>query len=127
MNINDPATLAEVTAEFERYEAALAANDLATLDGLFWDSPQVVRYGVGENLYGTEMIRAFRKARAGGSPPRLLRRTVITTFGADYATTNTEFLRQGAATVGRQSQVWVRLPQGWRVVAGHVSMMNSYA
>jgi Protein of unknown function (DUF3225) len=87
----------------------------------------VLRYGVGENLHGIEMIRAFRKARAGGSPPRTLRNTVITTFGSDFATTNTEFIRGSPAQIGRQSQVWVRLPVGWRVVAGHVSMMNSFS
>jgi hypothetical protein len=127
MIINDPATLAEVTAQFELYERALQANDLVTLDGFFWDSPQVLRYGVGENLQGIEMLRAFRKARSGGSPPRTLRNTVITTFGTDFATTNTEFLRENAVTTGRQSQVWVRLPQGWRVVAGHVSMMQGFS
>jgi hypothetical protein len=127
MIINDPATLAEVTAQFESYERALQANDLTTLDGFFWDSPQVLRYGVGENLHGIEMIRAFRKARSGGSPPRTLRNTVITTFGRDFATTNTEFLRENATATGRQSQVWVRLPQGWRVVAGHVSMMQGFS
>jgi hypothetical protein len=73
------------------------------------------------------MIRAFRKARSGGSPPRTLRNTVITTFGRDFATTNTEFLRENATATGRQSQVWVRLPQGWRVVAGHVSMMQGFS
>ena len=127
MIINDPATLAEVTAQFARYERALQDNDLAMLDGFFWESPHVLRYGVGENLQGIEMIRAFRMARVGGSPPRTLRNTVITTFGTDFATANTEFLREHATSTGRQSQVWVRLPQGWRVVAGHVSMMNSFS
>lgn len=126
MIVNDPDTLAEVTTLFERYEQALQGNDLATLDDFFWDSPLVLRYGVGENLTGIEMIRAFRKARPGGSPPRTLRNTVITTFGKDFATTNTEFLRQNQ-TAGRQSQVWVRLPQGWRVVAGHVSMIQTFS
>ncbi len=73
------------------------------------------------------MIRAFRKARAGASPPRSLRHTVITTFGTDFATANTEFVRDNAASIGRQSQVWVRLPQGWRVVAGHVSLMQGFS
>lgn len=127
MIINDPATLAEVTAQFEAYEHALQTNDLTTLDAFFWDSPQVLRYGVGENLHGIEMIRAFRKARSGGSPPRTLRNTVITTFGRDFATANTEFIREGAAMSGRQTQVWARLPQGWRVVAGHVSMMQGFS
>ena len=120
--VNDPRTLAEVEAAFAAYEAALMANDVATLDGLFWASPRTVRYGVGEMLYGQDEILAFRKARAGGSPPRVLTRTVITTFGADFA--NTEFRREGASRIGRQSHAWARLAEGWRIVAAHVSLMG---
>ena len=136
MTVNDPETLAAVTAAFARYEKALMENDLATLDGLFWDSAHTLRYGVGENLYGIEAIREFRKNRPGGSPPRVLRNTVITTFGTDYATANTEFIRTPAAPagapaltlpVGRQSQTWARLPEGWRIVCAHVSMVASFS
>jgi hypothetical protein len=123
MTINDPPVLAEVTEAFAAYEKALMANDVAALDALFWASPQVLRYGVGENLYGQDEIIAFRNARPGGSPPRILTRTVITTFGKDYATANTEFVREGSVRVGRQSHAWARLPEGWRIVAAHVSMM----
>jgi len=122
--VNDPETLAEVTAAFAAYEAALMANDVATLDGLFWASPHTVRYGVGEMLYGQDEILAFRRARPGGSPQRVLTRTVITTFGPDFATANTEFVREGASRIGRQSHAWVRLPEGWRIVAAHVSLMG---
>ena len=124
MIIDDPEILAEVTAAFAAYEDALMANDVPALDALFWASPEVVRYGVGENLYGQDEIAAFRKARPGGSPQRVLTRTAITTFGRDYATANTEFLREGSTRIGRQSHAWVRLPQGWRIVAAHVSMMG---
>jgi hypothetical protein len=123
MTINDPEVMAEVAAAFAAYETALMANDVATLDRLFWASPQVLRYGVGENLYGQDEIVAFREARPGGSPQRILTRTVITTFGQDYATANSEFVREGSMRVGRQSHAWVRLPQGWRIVAAHVSLM----
>ena len=119
--INDPTVLSEVTACFEAYEAALMANDIKALDWLFWASPQTVRYGVGENLYGEDEILAFRKARLGGSPRRVLTRTVITTFGRDFATANAEFRRDGDGPVGRQSHAWARLPEGWRIVAAHVS------
>ena len=127
MIVNDLTTLAEVTAAFARYERALMENDLATLDSLFWSSPQTLRYGVGENLYGIEAIREFRKARPGGSPPRTLRNSVITTYGTDFATANTEFVRAGAASIGRQSQTWIRTCDGWRVAAAHVSMMASFS
>jgi ketosteroid isomerase-like protein len=123
MLINDPEVVAEVRAAFEAYEAALMANDLETLDGFFWPDDRTVRYGPGQNLYGIEAIRAFRVARVGGSPQRSLSQTVITTFGRDYATANTEFLRVGADRPGRQSQTWVRLEGGWRVVAAHISLL----
>lgn len=122
MQVNEPATLAAVTAAFERYEAALMSNDVATLDALFWRSPHTLRYGVGETLYGFDEIAAFRVGRTGGSPQRRVLRTVITSFGTDFATANIEFQRQEGGPIGRQSQSWVRLAEGWRIVAAHVSL-----
>lgn len=119
-DINHPDILAEVNAVFARYEAALTGNDVATLDELFWDSAFTLRYGTGESLYGIEAIRAFRQARNPAGLARTLHNTVITTFGEDFATANTEYQRTGQ-TPGRQSQTWVRLAEGWRVVAAHVS------
>jgi hypothetical protein len=123
MQINLPDVHAEVAAVFARYEDALVNNRIAVLDELFWDSEHTVRYGVAENLVGIDAIRAFRAARSAVGLARALRRTVITTFGRDAATTMTEFVRDGSARVGRQSQTWVRLPAGWRVVAAHVSLL----
>jgi len=122
-DINLPEVLEEVRVAFWRYERALVGNDIATLDELFWDSPFVVRYGATENLYGMDAIRAFRSARSPLGLMRDLSNTVITTFGRDFATANTEFLRDGGKIQGRQSQAWVRLPHGWRVVAAHVSLL----
>ncbi len=127
MIINNPATVIEVTAAFARYERALMENDLVTLDLLFWISPHTLRYGIGENLYGFDAIREFRKARPGGSPRRVLRNTVITTYGTDFATANTEFIREKSISIGRQSQTWMRTPEGWRVVAAHVSMTAAFS
>jgi hypothetical protein len=124
MLINDPEILAEVTGAFAQYEDALMTNDLDRLDGLFWSSEKTVRFGPGENLYGIEAIRAFRAARAGGSPQRTLSNTVITTFGRDFATANTEFARVGSLRPGRQSQTWARTEQGWRIVSAHVSFLG---
>ena len=121
MIVNDPATRAEVEAAVADYERALMANDLETLDALFWQSAATVRYGPGQNLHGIEAIKAFRIGRPGGSPQRTVTNVVVTTFGADFATANVEFQREGAGKPGRQSQSWVRLPEGWRVVAAHVS------
>ena len=123
MQINVPSVLAEVTHAFERYEAALVSNDVATLDALFWNDPLTLRYGVAENLYGFDAIAAFRSARPAAGLARTLAHTVITTYGNDAATANTEFRREGVERIGRQSQTWVRLPQGWRIVAAHVSLM----
>ena len=124
MLINDPAVLREVEAAFLAYERALMTNDLAALDAMFWESPLVVRIGPGQNLYGIEAIRAFRVGRVGGSPQRTLANTIITSFGTDFATANTEFQREGAPKPGRQSQTWARFPEGWRVVSAHISMLG---
>jgi hypothetical protein len=121
--INHPAVLAEVEAVFARYEDALVNNRVDVLDELFWRSPHTVRYGATENLVGYEAIAAFRAARSPAGLARTLSNTVITTFGRDCATAMTEFRREGSAAVGRQSQTWVRLPEGWRVVAAHVSLL----
>lgn len=123
MDINLPDVLAEVRAVFERYEHALVANDVAVLDELFWNSPCTLRYGVAENLYGHEAIAAFRAARPSQGLARELLKTVITTYGRDFATANCEFRRAGSDRTGRQSQAWMRTPQGWRVVAAHVSLL----
>jgi hypothetical protein len=121
MQTDIPEILAEVTAAFERYEQALVTNDVAVLDELFWNDPRTIRYGVGENLHGFEEIMAFRASRPAAGLQRELLRTVITTHGRDFATANTTFARNGR--IGRQSQAWVRRPEGWRVVSAHVSLM----
>lgn len=124
MDINLPDVVAEVTAAFSRYEAALVSNDVHVLDTLFWNSPHTLRYGASENLYGYEEIRAFRAQRSPQGLARQVLRTAITTYGQDFATTNLEFQREGSTRIGRQSQTWMRTPQGWRVVAAHVSLMT---
>ncbi len=121
-DINDPEVIAEVREAFLRYEKALVENDIAVLDELFWDSPHTLRYGSAENLLGMAAIRAFRQARDPAGLARVLQNTVITTFARDFATVNTEFVRPGKP-VGRQSQTWVRMPQGWRIVAAHISFL----
>ncbi len=121
--VNLPHVLAEVEAVFARYEHALVHNDVQVLDALFWHADAVVRYGVGENLVGIEAIRAFRRARPAAGLMRTLDSTVITTYGQDFATAMTEFRREGSASVGRQSQTWVRFAEGWKVVAAHVSVI----
>ena len=124
MQINLPDIVDEVTAVFARYEDALVNNRVEVLDELFWTNPLTVRYGAAENLYGIDEIRAFRQSRPSAGLARTLHRTVITTYGRDHATAMTEFLRQGGNRTGRQSQTWVRMPEGWRVVAAHVSVVD---
>lgn len=126
MIINDPQTHAEVSAAFAAYETALTTNDVATLDALFWPSEHTIRYGIGENLYGHGEIAAFRAARSPVGLERTLERTVITTYGRDMATASTLFRRASMepGKVGRQMQTWMRTPDGWRVVAAHVSIIT---
>ena len=124
MTINEPDVLAEVTAAFSIYETALVTNDVDTLDALFWNSPHTLRYGASENLYGYDAIRAFRAGRSPQGLARRVLRTVVTTYGQDFATANLEFQRDGSDRIGRQSQTWMRTPEGWRVVAAHVSLMS---
>jgi len=121
--VNIPEVLAEVTSQFARYEQALIANDVEILDELFWNSPHTLRYGATENLYGYHAIQAFRAGRPAQGLERVLLKTVITTYGHDFATANVEFQRAGSARSGRQSQTWLRTADGWRVVAAHVSLM----
>ncbi len=125
MEIDLPEVVAEVQAAFDRYERALVANDVAALDAMFHDDPRTIRYGGGENLYGYEEIEAFRAARAAVGLARSLSRTVITTYGRDHAVASTLFRRVSTSgKIGRQMQTWVRFPQGWRVVAAHVSLID---
>ena len=124
MVINDPAVVAEVEAVFARYEAALVGNDVEALDALFWDDARTIRYGGAENLYGFAEIAAFRAGRSPAGLARRLSKTVITTFGRDFATASTLFHRDGAAgKVGRQMQSWARIDGAWKVVAAHVSVI----
>ena len=101
MTVNDPPVIAELTELAELYETALGANDLSALDAMFWRSPDVVRFGVGENLYGIDAIAAFRAVRPGGSPPRQVIRTTIASFGRDMGVVNVEFQRIGGILLQR--------------------------
>jgi hypothetical protein len=120
MQINTPHVLTEVQAVFELYEQAVIHNDVAVLDELFWNNPLTLRYGVAENLYGFDSIQSFRASRSKGVE-RTLSNTVITTYGEDFATANTEFQSAGNPRNGRQSQTWIRTADGWRIVSAHVS------
>ena len=125
MDVDLPDVLAEVTAQFERYEKALVSNDIAVLDELFRPDKRTLRYGVGENLYGYDEIMAFRAARSPIGLGRKTARTLITTYGRDAAVASTLFYReQLVGKVGRQMQTWVRFPEGWKIVAAHVSIIN---
>ncbi|HEY9902256.1 MAG TPA: oxalurate catabolism protein HpxZ [Candidatus Sericytochromatia bacterium] len=124
MDINIPEVVAEVTAAFERYEKALVSNDVAVLDELFWNSPHTLRFGVTENLYGYDAIASFRKNRSPVNLERSLINTVITTYGRNFATANTEFQRQNSNRTGRQSQTWILTEEGWRIVSAHVSLLG---
>jgi AtzH-like len=125
MEIDLPDVLAEVTAQFERYEKALVSNDVAVLDELFHEDARTLRYGMAENLYGYKEVTAFRAARSPAGLMRRTARTLITTYGRDAAVASTLFYRDTApGKVGRQMQTWVRFAEGWRIVAAHVSIID---
>ena len=125
MEIDLPNVLAEVTAQFARYEQALVSNDVTVLDELFRKDSRTLRYGIGENLYGHDAITAFRAARSPAGLMRRTARTVITTYGRDAAVASTLFYRDAApGKVGRQMQTWVRFSEGWKIVAAHVSIID---
>ena len=125
MDVDLPEVVAEVTAAFNRYEKALVTNDIAVLDDIFREDPRTVRYGAFEILYGHEEIAAFRAARSPAGLARTLSKTVITTYGRDFAMASTLFHRTTSpGKVGRQTQTWVRFPEGWRIVVGHVSVID---
>lgn len=126
MDINLPEVKAEVESAFGLYEKALMANDVDALQASFWENPLTIRYGIGENLYGYDEIGAFRAARLPVGLARTISRTVITTYGRDFATASTLFYRETVPhKVGRQMQTWARMPSGWRVVAAHVSLIEA--
>ena len=125
MQIDLPDVVKEVRAAFDRYERALISNDVDTLDALFRDDPRTIRYGATENLYGYEEIKKFRAGRSPVNLARTLSKTVITTFGRDFAMACTMFHRPSSpGKVGRQTQTWVRFDDGWHIVAGHVSVID---
>ncbi len=125
MEIDLPDVVTEVKAAFDRYERALVTNDVETLDGLFRDDPRTIRFGGTENLFGYEQIKAFRAGRSPVGLARTLSNTVITTYGRDFAVASTLFHRATMpGKVGRQMQTWMRFPEGWRVVAAHVSAID---
>ena len=125
MEIDLPDVVAEVKAAFARYEKALIGNDVAELDAIFHDDPRTIRYGGTENLYGYGEIAAFRAARSPAGLARTLSKTVITTYGRDFAVASTLFERTTApGRIGRQMQTWVRFAHGWHVVAAHVSVID---
>jgi len=125
LEIDRPDVLAEVSAQFARYEQALVSNDVAVLDELFRKDSRTLRYGIAENLYGYGEIAAFRAARSPAGLMRKTSKTIITSYGRDTAVASTLFFRDNApGRVGRQMQTWVRFPEGWRIVAAHVSIID---
>lgn len=125
MHINDPEIVAELQALYPQYEKALVTNDVETLTKMFWNSPNAIRFGATENLRGFEEIANFRKGRSPANLDRAIRRLDIVTFGRDFASVTLEFERSvnGRTVSGRQSQLWARLPEGWRIVSAHVSLL----
>jgi Protein of unknown function (DUF3225) len=132
MELNRPDVVAQVSAAFVAYERALLDNDTQAMNALFWNAPETVRYGIAEIQHGGEAIRLWRESCEPVPASRQLHRTVITTFGDDFATVSTEFTSAATVLIGRQMQSWARLAteaagepyQGWKIVAAHVSLID---
>ena len=125
MDVDLADVVTEVTAAFNRYEKALITNDVAVLDETFRVDPRTIRYGGSEILYGHDEIAAFRAARPAIGLNRTTSKTVITTYGREFAVASTLFHRATMpGKVGRQMQSWVKFPDGWHVVAAHVSVID---
>lgn len=125
LEVNRPDVIDEVAAAFEDYEEALKANDVAAMNTWFWDSDLTVRYGIAECLYGSEEIARWRQGASPVPDGRRLANTVVVTFGSDHATVSTEFRYPRSRSIGRQTQTWTRFPSGWKIVAAHVSTIDS--
>jgi 1-carboxybiuret hydrolase subunit AtzH-like protein len=126
MLINDAATVRELRELYPQYETALVENDVDALMKMFWAAPEVMRFGVSENLYGIAELEAFRKGRSSAGLARTVKRLDIVAFGQDVGSITLEFERSaadGKVIHGRQSQMWVRMPEGWRIVGAHVSLL----
>jgi Protein of unknown function (DUF3225) len=125
MKINDPEVVAELQALYPQYERALVTNNVEKLVEMFWTGSEVMRFGITENLYGPEELETFRKRRPATDLVRNVKRLDIVSFGRDFASITLEFERSTSTEMirGRQSQVWVRLPEGWRIVQAHVSLL----
>ncbi len=123
--INRPEVVAELSELYRQYEQALITNDVVTLTHLFWDSPHVIRFGVGENLYGRDEVEAFRRSRPAVNLDRQILKMTVVTLGTDTGSVTIEFQRvlKGQPRQGRQSQFWKKLPEGWRIVSAHVSYL----
>ena len=123
--INDRTLVTELTALYMEYEQALCSNDIETMDRLFWDSPEVIRLGATENLYGIEEIRAFRQGRPTVNLERKILKLKVVTFDQDTASVVLEFKRviNDIPRYGRQSQLWRKFPEGWKIVFAHVSFL----
>lgn len=126
MAIDLPDVVAEVKAAYDRYNNAVNSGNIAILNSTFRDDPRTIRYGQAENLYGYREIESFRAAARPLDPPRTLSKTVITTYGRDFAVASTLTYRANQpGKVGRQMQTWVRFADGWHVVAAHVSTVDA--
>jgi hypothetical protein len=124
VTINQPDIVAEVRAVFDRYERALQANDIPVMEELFWNHASTTRYGVGENLHGWQAISDFRRSGKLGRFQRTLSNTIVTTYGRDFATANTEYQRDGEAVTGRETKTLLRTADGWRIVSAHASLLG---
>lgn len=122
-DINHPEVVQEVTRVFLDYEAALMRNDVEALNGFFWEHPAVTRYGIADRQRGHPALVAYRKTVPPPDFKRSLLDVRISAFGPDVAVAMCEFRRTDTPLHGFQTQTWVRMARGWKIVSAHVSMV----
>lgn len=118
-----PRVVAEVRDAFEAYEAALLANDVDALNEWFWDDDATIRYGIGDQQHGYAALAAWRRAVEPVPADRAIVRADVVVLGDDVAVVTCEFRNGDEPALARQSQVWARTSNGWRIVHAHVSML----
>ncbi len=118
---------ADLRACFDAYEAALVAGDVPAMNEWFVDQPHLVRFGVADEQWGADAVRAWRATAPSVPAGRTLSATDVAMWAPDVAVVTTLFHYPDSTQLGRQSQTWLRTDHGWRIIHAHVSQREEGA
>jgi ketosteroid isomerase-like protein len=113
----------EALEAFHLYEAALLAHDVSAMDSWFEDRGDLVRFGINEVQHGLEEIVAWRAITTPVPSSRRHERVTAAQVSMSVVVIALEFRNGDEAALGRQTQVWRRTPEGWRIAHAHVSVI----